>query len=63
MASWGLIIPFPLLQGVVEKFWNNDDDDKGCDGGSSGGWRSPEEMPDPDKVVREGFLEEGTSEL
>lgn len=60
MASWGLIIPFPLLQGVVEKFWNNnDDDDKGCDGGSSGGWRNPEEMPDPDKVVREGFLEGG----
>ena len=38
-------------------------DDHGCDGGRSGGWTNPEELPDPDWVVREGFVEERTSEL
>ena len=63
MATWGLIKPFSLLQCVVERFWNNNYDDQGCDGRSSGGWRNPEELPDPDWVVREGFVEERTSEL
>ena len=63
MATWVLIKPFSPSECVVEKFWNNNYDDHGCDGGRSGGWTNPEELPDPDWVVREGFVEERTSEL
>lgn len=36
---------------MVEKFWNNNYDDHGCDGGKLRGWRNPEELPDSDWVV------------